>query len=225
MEKNLAKLLREVQYRSCGSDVGDDREENPVNPFMKRVFEKRMRGSSVASENINPNFSSVQTDHNDEADHSRIQSIIEKGHSMLEKLQKSTIDRMKQIRRQNFGTAGSKDASKLLLSLQKMMCDLSNHIEKYCSSNNMPLPQESSESICHMQTYQCPTASSKCISSSLKGNDSHEKKRRKAEQSKGRHLGGSMVSQTNNKAAQSKSVYESVLEERRNRRTKQSRIV
>lgn len=48
MEKNLAKLLKEVDYRSCGSDAGEE-VEDPVNPFMKRVFEKKLRRSSVAS--------------------------------------------------------------------------------------------------------------------------------------------------------------------------------
>lgn len=44
----------EVDYKSCGSDIGDEIED-PVNPFMKRVFEKKLRRSSVASENMNPN--------------------------------------------------------------------------------------------------------------------------------------------------------------------------
>lgn len=63
MEKNLARLLREVDYKSCGSDVEGDTEEDPVNPFMKRVFEKKMRRSSVASENMNPNFSTANSDY------------------------------------------------------------------------------------------------------------------------------------------------------------------
>lgn len=45
----------EVDYKSCGSDIGDEIED-PVNPFMKRVFEKKLRRSSVASENMNPNI-------------------------------------------------------------------------------------------------------------------------------------------------------------------------
>lgn len=38
MEKNLARLLKEVDYKSCGSDVENEIESSPVNPFHKRVF-------------------------------------------------------------------------------------------------------------------------------------------------------------------------------------------
>lgn len=76
MEKNLARLLREVDYKSCGSDVEGEMEENPVNPFMKRVFEKKMRRSSVASENVNPNFSTINSDHTEESEYAKVQMIV-----------------------------------------------------------------------------------------------------------------------------------------------------
>ena len=65
MEENLAKLLSHDEiynYQSVGSNQV---EEDPVNPFQKRVFEKRLRRSSVASENKHPNInyhSSVSSD-------------------------------------------------------------------------------------------------------------------------------------------------------------------
>ena len=41
-----------------GSDVAyESVEEDPVNPFQKRVFEKKMRRSSVGSDNIDPTCS------------------------------------------------------------------------------------------------------------------------------------------------------------------------
>lgn len=55
--------------------------------------------------------------------------------------------------------------------------------------------------------------------------ENQEKVKRGEEESKGKNLGGSLVSQGNCKLMQPKSVYESVLEERRNRKVKQSRIV
>lgn len=53
----------------------------------------------------------------------------------------------------------------------------------------------------------------------------NQEKVKRGEESKGKNLGGSLVSQGNCKLMQPKSVYESVLEERRNRKVKQSRIV
>lgn len=177
MEKNLAKLLREVQYRSCGSDVGEDVEENPVNPFMKRVFEKRMRGSSVASENINPNFSTLQSEHNQETDYCKVQAIIEKGHRMLENLEKTTIAQMKQIRKQSMGANLNKNITKVLDNLDKTVSNLNSYVQKYYLCSSITIPQDSVQSINHIQYYQCP--SSKGTHPNIKMSESQQKSKRR----------------------------------------------
>ena len=48
MEKNLAELVLKSEAHNYQSSNGSV-EEDPVNPFQKRVFEKKLRRSSVAS--------------------------------------------------------------------------------------------------------------------------------------------------------------------------------
>lgn len=52
MEKNLATLLGQEEtynYSSVGSSV----EEDPINPFQKRVFEKKLKRSTVSENKYN----------------------------------------------------------------------------------------------------------------------------------------------------------------------------
>jgi hypothetical protein len=47
-ERNLGRFIKDGDYKSW-SNATEERVEDPVNPFMKRVFEKRLRRLSMGS--------------------------------------------------------------------------------------------------------------------------------------------------------------------------------
>lgn len=91
MERNLARLLKEVDFKSCGSDVEDEIESSPVNPFRKRVFEKKLRKSSVASENINPNYSLSNASYAEESENAQVLESIQLGQKLFVELEHLAI--------------------------------------------------------------------------------------------------------------------------------------
>lgn len=91
LESASFKIATEGKYQSetVATEVSD-----PVNPFAKRVFEKKMRRSSVASENTNPNMSICKDDFIETDICLEVDEIISKGRKYLAGLKKSALEQI-----------------------------------------------------------------------------------------------------------------------------------